>query len=60
MMRGEPHDGKDGHRRITVFREGELRVELFVFEAGGISRRIARHVETPEEFAMLLTVSLVR
>lgn len=34
-LRSEPHDGKDGHRQITVFRKGPLRLVLFAFEAGG-------------------------
>ena len=34
-LRSEPHDGKDGHRQITIFRKGSLRLVLFAFEAGG-------------------------
>ncbi|HEY7234164.1 MAG TPA: cupin domain-containing protein [Gemmatimonadaceae bacterium] len=34
-LRSEPHDGKDRHRQITVFRKGPLRLVLFAFEAGG-------------------------
>lgn len=34
-LRKEPHEGKDGHRQITVFRKGPLRLVLFAFEAGG-------------------------
>ena len=39
-LRSEPHDGKDKHRQITIFRRGELRLVLFAFEAGG---RLAAH-----------------
>lgn len=34
-LRSEPHEGKDGHRQITIFRKGSLRLVLFAFEAGG-------------------------
>jgi quercetin dioxygenase-like cupin family protein len=34
-LRSEPHDGKGGHRQITIFRKGSLRLVLFAFEAGG-------------------------
>lgn len=34
-LRSEPHDAKDGHRQITIFRKGSLRLVLFAFEAGG-------------------------
>ena len=39
-LRSEPHDGKNKHRQITIFRRGELRLVLFAFEAGG---RLASH-----------------
>ena len=39
-LRREPHDAKDKHRQITVFRRGSLRLVLFSFEAGG---RLAAH-----------------
>ena len=39
-LRSESHDGKDGHRQITIFRKGSLRLVLFAFEAGG---RLAAH-----------------
>jgi quercetin dioxygenase-like cupin family protein len=39
-LRSEPHSGKDGHRQMTVFRKGPLRLVLFAFEAGG---RLAAH-----------------
>jgi quercetin dioxygenase-like cupin family protein len=35
MLRSEPHGGKEGHRQITIFRKGPLRLVLFAFEAGG-------------------------
>ena len=39
-LRSEPHAGKDGHRQITIFRKGSLRLILFAFDAGG---RLAAH-----------------
>lgn len=39
-LRREPHDGKDGHRQITIFRKGSLRLVIFAFESGG---RLAAH-----------------
>lgn len=39
-LRSEPHKGKDGHRQITLFRKGSLRLVLFAFEAGA---RLAAH-----------------
>jgi len=39
-LRREPHDGKDKHRQITVFRRDSLRLVLFAFEPGG---RLAAH-----------------
>lgn len=34
-LRREAHDSTDGHRQITVFHKGQLRIVLFAFEAGG-------------------------
>jgi quercetin dioxygenase-like cupin family protein len=34
-LRAEPHEGKDGHRQITIIRKGEFSVVLFAFDAGG-------------------------
>lgn len=39
-LRMEHHDAKDGHRQITIFRKGSLRMVLFAFEPGG---RLAAH-----------------
>ena len=39
-LRSEPHEGKDGHRQITIFRKDSLRLVLFAFQAGG---RLASH-----------------
>lgn len=35
-LRGEDHEGSDGHRQITLFHEGDLTIVLFDFEPGGL------------------------
>ncbi|HVA86174.1 MAG TPA: AraC family ligand binding domain-containing protein [Candidatus Saccharimonadales bacterium] len=34
-LRNEPHPGKDGHRQITIFRDGPVSLVLFDFEQDG-------------------------
>ncbi len=34
-LRREPHEARDGHRQITIFSSGSLRMVLFAFEPGG-------------------------
>jgi quercetin dioxygenase-like cupin family protein len=34
-LRAEPHAANSGHRQVTVFHRGHVRIVLFAFEAGG-------------------------